>query len=255
MFYKRNGNGSRTFLLFNGARCEIGTWGYLAVQLGEMGEVIRFDYRDVGQTAQATDPYTLETLAQDALALLDHLRIDRTYVIGHAFGGRVAQVFIRDNPKRASALILCGTGGQFPPNLPKMDASPAKAGEKVSAADRFFITFCGSKFPSQYPEQAQRFYDELRTQTTYPGSKERLAQAIQSTPSDSYWGQIPKPLPALLLYGTEDRFGTPENAKDLNQKLEGSRLVFIDGAGHFAIREEPDRVFEEIQKFIKDRDL
>lgn len=255
LFYNREGSGPRTFLLFNGARCEIGSWGDLATELGKIGEVLRFDYRDVGRTAVAKESYTLETLSEDASALLKHLGIDRTIVVGHAFGGRVAQVFIRDNPGKASALILCGTGGQFPPNLPKIDTSSAKVGEKMSGADRFLVTFCGSKFPIQYPERAQKLFEELRAQTTSPGSNERLTQAIQATPSDTYWGKMPVSVPVLLIYGTEDRFGTPENARDLNQRLEGSRLVFLEGAGHFAIREETDRVFEEIQKFVRDKAL
>ena len=114
IYYEQEGSGSRTFLLFNGAGCEIGTWGETATQLAEIGHVIRFDYRDVGETAEATEPYTLETLAADALALIDYLAIDRAVVIGHAFGGRVAQIFVRDDRDRVSALILCGTGGAIP---------------------------------------------------------------------------------------------------------------------------------------------
>jgi pimeloyl-ACP methyl ester carboxylesterase len=164
-------------------------------------------------------------------------------------------VFIRDNPEKVSAMILCGTGGQFPPNLPKFETTSEKAGEKMSEADRFFVTYCGSQFRIQHPERAQRLFEELRAQQTIPGAAKRRAQAIQSTPSDTYWGKIPASIPVLLLYGTEDRFGTPENAGDLNRRLEGSRLVFFDGAGHFVIREEPDRMFEEIQKFIKEKEL
>ena len=71
----------------------------------------------MGHTATANESYTLETLAEDARALIDYLGVDKVIVAAHAFGGRVAQVFVRDFPERALGLILCGTGGQFPPNI------------------------------------------------------------------------------------------------------------------------------------------
>lgn len=248
IYYQQEGSGSRTFLLFNGAGCETGTWGETATQLAEMGQVIRFDHRDVGETTEATEPYTLGTLAADALALLDHLGIERAVIIGHAFGGRVAQVFTRDNPECVSALILCGTGGQFPPNLPEID-------ENVRGKDRFLAVYCGSEFSTRHPARAQRLFDDIRSQKIHPGANKRRGQAIQATPSDTYWGKIPSSIPVLLLYGTEDRFGTPENARDLKKRLEGSRLLFFDGVGHFAMREEPERVLEEIKQFVVDKAL
>lgn len=59
----------------------------------------------------------------------------------------------------------------------------------------------------------------------------------------------------LLLYGTEDRFGTIENANDLAKRLKQARLVFIEGAGHMAIREQPERLLEEIASFVKEQGL
>ncbi len=246
--YQQEGRGPRTFLLLNGAGCGLGTWGETATHLAGMGRVIRFDCRDVGESAEATEPYTLETLASDAHALLDHLGVDRPVIIGHAFGGRIAQLFARDYPEGASAVILCGTGGQFPPDLPR-------AGREMTGKDRFFAFYCGSEFQSRHPERAQRLLADMRGQKTHPGADLRRGQAIQATPSDTYWGKIPALIPVLLLYGTEDRFGTPDNARDLNQRLENAHLVFFDGAGHFAIREEPEGVLKEIGQFVDEKGL
>jgi len=248
IYYLQEGEGPRTFLLFNGAGCEIGTWGETADQLADMGTVIRFDYRDVGRSATASESYTLETLASDAEALLDHLKVSQAVIAAHAFGGRVAQVFVRDFPERVEGLILCGTGGQFPPNLPTLDSD-------VSPSDRFFVTYCGSGFQDRHPQRAQRLFEDVSTQIRHPGAGKRRAEAIQATPSPSYWGKIPDTTPVLLLYGTDDRFGTPENADDLHQQLRNSHYVRFEGAGHFAMREEPDRVVAEIQSFVERKGL
>ena len=247
-YYRRDGAGSRTFLLFNGAGCNAETWGELAEWLVDLGEVVRFDARGVGKTELPGEPYTLDTLAEDALALMDYLQIGRAILIGHAFGGRVAQIVTRDHPERASALVLCGTGGFYPP---KLDPPPEDATREEVWLDRF----CGAGFRNEQPERAQRLLDEMFAVRPPQGAAELRGKAIGATPAASYWGRTPDSIPVLLLYGTEDRFGHPENARDLADRLENSRLVFIEGAGHFAIREKPERMLAEITDFIEENGL
>ena len=246
--YRRDGTGSRTFLLFNGAGCNTETWGELAEWLSELGEVVRFDARGAGKTDLPGELYTLETLAEDALALMDHLQIGQAILIGHAFGGRVAQVFTRDHPERVSALALCGTGGFYPPKLdpPPVGATP----EEV-----WLGRFCGSRFRDEQPERAQRLLDEMLALRPPQGATEMRGKAIEATPAATYWGKTPDSVPVLLLYGTEDRFGHTDNARDLAERLKNSRLVFIEGAGHFAIREKPERTLAEITGFVKESGL
>ena len=257
IYYQQDSTGPRTFLLFNGAGCTTQTWGEMAEGLTEMGQVIRFDARGAGQSDLAQEPYTLETLAEDSLALLDYLKIKRAIIIGHAFGGRVAQIFTRDYPDRVLALILCGTGGQFPPRLPRVlgnTGEPASI-DRATREQSFLANYCGSKFRQQQPERAQCLLDEIRAERPSPVSAELRRQAIQATPSETYWGTTPLSIPVLLLYGTEDRFGTVENANDLAKRLKQARLVFIEGAGHMAIREQPERMLEEIANFLKEQGL
>ena len=256
IYCQQDGVAPPTFLLFNGAGCTTQTWGEMAEGLADSGQVIRFDMRGAGQTDTPEEPYTLETLAVDALALLDYLGIQRTVIIGHAFGGRVAQIFTRDYPERVSALILCGTGGFFPP-LP-IRATTNITGSSTDRApweEAFLANYCGPEFRRQQPERAQRFLDEIRAQRPDPAAAELRRQAIQATPSATYWGTTPASIPVLLLYGTEDRFGHPDHANDLVKRLNNARLVFIEGAGHMAIREQPERMLEEVSNFVKEMGL
>ena len=119
----------------------------------------------------------------------------------------------------------------------------------------FLANYCGPEFRRQQPERAQRFLDETRAQGPDPAAAELRRQAIQATPSATYWGTTPASIPVLLLYGTEDRFGHPDNANDLVKRLNNARLVFIEGAGHMAIREQPERMLEEVSNFVKELGL
>lgn len=257
IYYQQDGVEPPVFLLFNGAGCTTRTWGEMAEGLAGMGRVIRFDARGAGQSDLPEEPYTLETLAADGLALLDYLRIQRTIIIGHAFGGRVAQIFTRDYPDRVSALIICGTGGHFPPRLSSIPGhvQDPESSDRTTREEVFLTNFCGSQFRNQQPERARRLLDEVWTDRTTPAAAELRRQAIQTTPSHTYWGTTPASVPVLLLYGTEDRFGTAENANDLAKRLEQARLVWIDGAGHMAIREQPEHMLKEITNFIREKEL
>ncbi len=244
-YYRQDGAGSRIFFLFNGAGCTTETWGELAEWLASLGRVVRFDARGAGQTELPEEPYTLETLAGDAIALMDHLEIEKAILIGHAFGGRVAQIVTRDHPERASALILCGTGGFYPP---KTGQPPADA----SREEAWLYHFCGAGFHDEQPERARLLLDEVLTMRPLREAGELRAKAIGATPAATYWGTTPDSLPVLLVYGTEDRFGHIDNAHDLAGRLKNSRLVLIEDTGHFAIREKPERVLVEITDFIKE---
>jgi len=257
IYYQQDGEGSRVLLLFNGAGCTARTWGEMAEGLTGMGQVVRFDARGAGQSDLPKEPYTLETLAVDGLALLDYLEIRRVIIVSHAFGGRVAQIFTRDYPERVSALIICGTGGHFSPKLssiPGRVQGPSNI-DRAAREEFFLANFCGSQFRNQQPERAQRLLDEMLAERSVPGAADFRRQAIQVTPSDTYWGTTPSSIPVLLLYGTEDRLGTAENAKDLARRLKQARLVWIEGAGHMAIREQPEQILQEIASFIEEKGL
>src|SRR5688500_9091256 len=66
---------------------------------------ITFDNRAVGRST-GTPPTSIEEMADDAVALLDHLEIEKTVVFGLSMGGTIAQHLVLDHPGRVSALIL-----------------------------------------------------------------------------------------------------------------------------------------------------
>ena len=74
-------------------------------------EFITFDNRGIGRSRGEGDPAStsIEDIVSDAVAVLDHLEIDRCLVYGTSMGGAVAQHLALDHPQRVSALILAVT--------------------------------------------------------------------------------------------------------------------------------------------------
>lgn len=74
--------------------------------------VVALDNRGHGQSDKPYDPhaYTTQTMAGDALALLDHLGIERAGVIGYSMGARISAFLTRANPRRVACLSMGGLG-------------------------------------------------------------------------------------------------------------------------------------------------
>ncbi len=245
--YDTIGEGDNDFLLFNGGTLPLEFWGPFAQDLAKLGRVVRFDQRNAGRT-RFEGSFTLGDTAADATALLDHLSIERAIVIGHAWGGRAAQVFARDFPERLSHLVILGTGGQLPPvdmsDVMRRTREAIQAGNREAWAPLFEQLWFAAGFAEREPEAFQAVTDLMWTYRP-PRTAQWDAKAY---PSPSYWGTAQ--LPTLLIYGNEDKNGTPENANDLLQRLPDARLVMVEGAGHFVVREDPQRILSELRLFL-----
>jgi 3-oxoadipate enol-lactonase len=83
---------------------------------------ILYDRRNAGRSDYGTAHYTLSTLADDALALLDHLGIDKAVIVGSSAGGPIALQLALTVPHRVIALCLPNTGA----NLASMERPQGK---------------------------------------------------------------------------------------------------------------------------------
>ena len=246
--YRVDGRGGITWLLFNGATLPLEFWDPVAAALAETGTVVRFDQRNAGKT-RAEGDFSLPDIAADAAALLDHLELERVVLLGHAWGGRAAQVFARDHPHRVRAMVICGTGGQLPAKVPekvlKQMRAAGRSRDREGWQAALAAAYCAPGFAGRDPQSFAAIMELLWANP--PNTQSRWDPRV--APSASYWGQAE--VPTLLLYGTEDLNGTPENAQDLLDRLTNAQLVTIPQAGHFAIREAVDRVIAELRNFAE----
>lgn len=245
--YIAEGTGRPTWLLFNGGSLPLEFWDGLADDLASTGRVVRFDQRSAGGT-RASGTFSLLDVAADAARLHAHLELGPVIAVGHAWGGRVAQVFARDYPHRVSALVLCGTGGQFPPRLePGMQEALRAA---AAARDRraWEAALANSYFGGGYAEREPEAFGAVADLLWADGTpRQHGTWDPQIAPSASYWGTAR--VPTLLLYGTDDRFGTRENAEDLARRIPDAQLEFLEGAGHFLVREVPGTIARYMRRF------
>ena len=133
-------------LLIMGLGAQLLLWrkGFCEKLVNQGLRVIRYDNRDVGLSTKLTGhhsgapllprmvrsflglrspaAYTLEDMADDAAALLDHLNIDKAHIVGASMGGMIAQVFAARHRLRTKTLaVIFSSSNQpvLPPPAPK----------------------------------------------------------------------------------------------------------------------------------------
>lgn len=84
----------------------------VAPYLSDRYRVIAPDQRGHGATTQASSGYDWQTLAEDAVRLLDHFGISRAPVLGHSWGGHVASNLAMRFPDRVTRVVMIDGGFQ-----------------------------------------------------------------------------------------------------------------------------------------------
>jgi 3-oxoadipate enol-lactonase len=209
------------------------TWKY---------RVITFDLRGYGAsdvpTAEAT---TLETMASDINALLDHLNIPKAVIAGLSMGGQIAMAFAEQYPHRLSGLILAAT-------FPQADTEEAIKTRRATA-DRFLQQ--GSVLPGgemiakliapaslkRDPDIAVKVFTMIAHTPPAGAAAALRGRALRKDYTQSLTRIT---VPTLIIVGTEDVYTNVETAKQIHQSIPNSHLEIFDGIGHLPNLEAPD---------------
>jgi non-heme chloroperoxidase len=95
-------------LLIHGAHIADALQPLVAEPALERFQRIRYHRRGLGGSTRPVDaePTSVPLQAEDAVGLLDHLRVDRTHMVGHSLGGAIALEFAAQHPTRVASLVL-----------------------------------------------------------------------------------------------------------------------------------------------------
>lgn len=212
-------------------------WGNLALPGFRL---IAIDARGYGDSALGEPGFTMDQLADDAVALLDHLGIPMAAAVGCSMGGYVALALATKRPQRLSALVLMDTraGADGANARASRDAGIAqvRAHGAASFLDGIGVRLCGRSSS-----------DETRAavHAMAMGSSGELDRALLATlvalrdRPDRTQQLASLRLPTLVLVGTEDAVTPPDEARAMQRAIPGATLVELEGAGHLPSLERP----------------
>jgi pimeloyl-ACP methyl ester carboxylesterase len=113
--YVDDGSGPPVVLVHGFAASLAANWrapGVMDALLAAERRVVALDCRGHGQSGKPHDPgaYGGTAMADDVVALIDHLGIERTDLAGYSMGGQIAATLLVTHPQRWSRVVLAGVG-------------------------------------------------------------------------------------------------------------------------------------------------
>jgi pimeloyl-ACP methyl ester carboxylesterase len=279
IYYEDMGDaGDPAVLLIMGLGAQLLLWRTeFCEKLVDQGlRVIRYDNRDVGLSTKVRHRssgmplptrmarsflglkspavYTLEDMADDAAALLDHLKIDSAHIVGASMGGMIAQVFAaRHKPRTKTLAVIFSSNNQPllpPPGVKQLLAILQKPKDttRESIVDNAIRVTRITGSPG-YPAPEERIRAEALEgydRSYYPAGVGRHFAAILGSGSLlGYDRQISAP--TVVIHGRADRLMRPFGGRAIARAIKGSRLVLFDGMGHDLPRELWDDIVGELK--------
>lgn len=249
------GNG-QTIVLMHGLNFFGEVWAPTITVFRQEGyRVVVLDQIGFGRSSKPDIPYTLNDMARNSKAVLDHLEIPRAVILGHSMGGMAATRFALFYPEATSHLVIVNQIGLEDARLQRpwggfdaaYKASLARGWVAVRQnIERYFVTW--------KPEYEK--YILIHYGWTLSGDWPRLAkiragllQMIYQEPVVYDWPFIK--VRTLVIGGMVDGPNFPALARRTADTIPGAHLVLIPNVGHNPHMEAPDRFFPPTLAFLK----
>lgn len=245
---RHNTDKAASLLLLHGFTGSSDSWTAHIPAFAARFSIITLDILGHGRSDSPTDPnrYAMPQIAADIIALLKHLQLDRTALLGYSMGGRLALYLACHFPKRFSQLILESSS----PGLATEAERTARRHRDALLAD-WIETNGIEKFVArwealplwesqkQLPETVRQQLRQQRLNNKPIGLANSL-RGMGTGSQPSLWPLLPKmTLPTLLLAGKLDRKFVAIN-QQMARQLPNGRLQIIPNTGHTIHLEQPE---------------
>ncbi len=253
IYYEEAGSGPAV-LLIQGLGLSGRFWYRQVPALAPYFRVITLDNRGAGKSDKPDEPYTIRQMAEDARALLDHLRIARAHVIGASMGGYIAQELAISYPERVEKLVLLCThlGG------PEYLAATQSLWREIlnvfglTLADIYRRGIRYSVTPEFFEGQKEVVEELVRMRLEEPQPPHAFQrQFAAATQFDARERASSIRAPTLVLAGAEDKVVPLEFVRKLAATLPKAQLKIIEGAAHLLFIEKAEEVNQAILEFLR----
>jgi pimeloyl-ACP methyl ester carboxylesterase len=235
-------------LLIMGATASMVWWPErFCRRLAEAGRfVIRYDHRDTGRSTvypPGTVNYTLDDMADDALAVIDSFGVQRAHVAGMSLGGIIAQLLAMRDPERVLTLTVMSSTPYSPvePALPGMaeeflayfsEAATLDWTDEPAVIDHMVGSWREMGGPGHVFDEAL-----IRAQATLDVSR---ARNLLSMHNHALMENVPLPerdmggitAPTLVMHGTHDPVLPYPHGEAIARLIPHARLLTLEGTGH-----------------------
>lgn len=234
-------------MLSNSMGCSLEMWQPQMAALAERFCVIRYDRRGHGKSAASNVGYSVERFGKDAIAILDHLGVDKTHWCGISLGGIVGQWIAATAPERIDRLVLSNTTSYVadPTNWLNRIKAVQENG-LASIADTVLVGWLTEGYRQSHPEVVASLRQMLVSTdpTAYAGCCATLSKLDQRALLSRIACQT------LIIAGEHDKSTPIPAAELLKSKIPNARLEIIDAA-HISNVEAADKFTQLVLSFLE----
>jgi 3-oxoadipate enol-lactonase len=245
-------SGATPVLMIQGLGASKNAWNLQRIAMATRFRIISFDNRGAGRSDKPTEPFTLEQMADDALAVLDAAGIETAHVVGASMGGVISQIVAVKYPNRVRSLTLVCTACRNHPWRQELLQSWAK-----TAADKGMIEV--GKEAAQWV-MSPRSFRRLVPAFTWMGPLAALRprhsfvsqiDAILNTREDLVDQLSTISTPTMVIVGNQDILTPRGDSEEIAERIPNAELVVISGAAHGLMMEHSTTFNKILIEFLK----
>jgi proline iminopeptidase len=285
IYYEALGRGDPLLVVHGGPGASHDYFLPYLIPLARTNRLIFIDERGSGKSTKLEDPkgYTVENMAEDVEAVRQKLGLGRVSLLGHSYGGVLAQAYAFKYQANLTHLLLCSTfhstralnqvfvdmKSHMAPELRKRIDAMEKAGlfghgkpyEQGRYTSDYMIAAWGEGyFPYIYQKHPDPAYDpvspggtswELYREMWGSHGEFVVDGNLVSVEYADRLGSIK--VPTLVTVGDHDEVA-PSIAQDLHAKIPGSKLVILPQSGHMTFVDQPALFLKTVDGFVNKRE-
>ena len=238
--YMSAGQG-KPLLLLHGWGTSLDTFAAMTEDLTRQFRVTAFDFPGHGGSDMPPETWAVDAFVGLTLGVMAQLGIERTSILGHSFGGRVAIKLAAAHPETVDRLILVDSAGVPPRQTVRRRLK--------RLASRFANTVGGLGRPGQ---AVRRKIVARIASPDYKAAGPLLATFLAVVKEDLR-PVLPRiKAPTLLIWGESDEDTTLADARTMEKLIPDARLLVIRNAGHFSYLEQYGRFRLAVIPFLND---
>ena len=249
-------SGATPVLMIQGLGASKNAWNLQRIAMATRFRIISFDNRGAGRSDKPIEPFTLEQMADDALAVLDAAGIETAHVVGASMGGVISQIVAVKYPHRVRSLTLVCTACRNHPWRQELLQSWAKTAEEKGMIEV-------GKEAAQWV-MSPRSFRRLVPAFTWMGPLAALRprhsfvsqiDAILNTREDLVDQLSTITAPTMVIVGNQDILTPRGDSEEIAERIPNAELVVISGAAHGLMMEHSSTFNKILIEFLQRTEL
>ena len=252
MYYESQGTGFPLVMVM-GLGANKDWWGPPLVDaISKKYKTIIFDNRGTGRTDTPETNFSIKTMADDTVGLMDALKIRKAHILGISLGGMAAQELVLNHADRVEKLVLCSTmcGTSHSVMNPQVVVQLQSAGGQTPA--EFINGVIQLLYPPEFIKANPAIVKETaRLMLIAPTRQDMYMRQLGATVTFDTYDRLPMiKTPTLVMHGKKDILIPPENGKIIADRIPGAKLVNFEKTGHALFTVETDAVLKTLFQFL-----